>query len=103
MFQITPLLADSLGPVIPNVVPLLAQNLASKNNEIQDIASQILDLFIEYLGNYYDKQSLFSISVYFFECFVSDGGALIQPFANIAQHGNARVKPILVNKLAGMC
>jgi hypothetical protein len=50
MFQITPILIDGLSPVVQNVIPLLAQNLASKNNEIQDIASNILDLFVEYLG-----------------------------------------------------
>jgi len=51
MFQITPILADNLSPVIANVVPIVAQNLASKNCEIQDLASNILDVFIEYIGN----------------------------------------------------
>ncbi len=51
MFQITPILADNLSPVIANVVPIVAQNLASKNSEIQDLASNILDVFIEYIGN----------------------------------------------------
>ena len=50
MFQITPILGDNLASVIANVVPLVAQNLASKNSEIQDMASNILDVFIEYLG-----------------------------------------------------
>ena len=50
MFQITPILGDNLSSVIANVVPLVAQNLASKNSEIQDVASNILDVFIEYLG-----------------------------------------------------
>jgi hypothetical protein len=50
MFQIAPILGDNLVPVIANVVPLIAQNLASKNSEIQDMASNILDVFIEYLG-----------------------------------------------------
>lgn len=50
MFQITPILADNLSPVIANVVPIVAQNLASKNREIQDLASNILDIFIEYIG-----------------------------------------------------
>ena len=50
MLQITPILGDNLNPVIPNVVPILAQNLASKNSEIQDMASNILDVFVEYLG-----------------------------------------------------
>ena len=50
MFQIAPILGDNLNAVIANVVPLLAQNLASKNSEIQDMASNILDVFVEYLG-----------------------------------------------------
>ena len=50
MFQIAPILADNLNPVIANLVPIIAQNLASKNSEIQDLASSILDVFIEYLG-----------------------------------------------------
>ena len=50
MLQITPILGDNLSAVISNVVPLIAQNLASKNNEIQDLASNILDIFVEYLG-----------------------------------------------------
>lgn len=50
MFQITPILRDNLSPVIANVVPIVAQNLASKNGEIAEIASNILDIFIEYLG-----------------------------------------------------
>ena len=54
MFQIAPLLADNLNPVIANLVPIIAQNLASKNSEIQDLASSILDVFIEYLGAVFD-------------------------------------------------
>lgn len=50
MLQITPIIGDNLISVIANVVPLIAQNLASKNNEIQDLALNILDVFIEYLG-----------------------------------------------------
>ena len=52
MFQITPILGDNLSVVISNVVPIIAQNLASKNSEIQDMASEILNLFVEYLGNF---------------------------------------------------
>jgi hypothetical protein len=50
MFQITPILGDNLGLIIGNTVPLIAQNLASKNGEIQDLASEILENFIEYIG-----------------------------------------------------
>lgn len=31
-----------------------------------------------------------------------DGGMLIQPFSNLAQHGNTRIRPQIINKLAGM-
>lgn len=55
MFQIAPILGDNLVPVIANVVPLIAQNLASKNSELQDMASSILDVFIEYLGKYFKQ------------------------------------------------
>jgi hypothetical protein len=79
MYQITPILSNDLNPVITNAVPLVAQNLASKNSEIQDMAANILEVFVEYL----------------------DGGCLIQPFTNLAQHGNARVKPTIIAKLAG--
>lgn len=44
------------------------------------MASNILDVMIEYL----------------------DGGVLIQPFANIAQHGNARIRPHIIYKLADL-
>ena len=50
MLQITSILGDNVSAVISNVVPLIAQNLASKNNEMQDLASNILDIFVEYLG-----------------------------------------------------
>jgi hypothetical protein len=79
MYQITPILCNDLNPVITNAVPLIAQNLASKNSEIQDMAANILEVFVEFL----------------------DGGSLIQPFTNLAQHGNARVKPTIIAKLAG--
>lgn len=50
MCQIAPILGDNLNSVIANVVPLVAQNLASKNSEIQDMAANILDVFVDYLG-----------------------------------------------------
>lgn len=52
MYQITPILGDDLNPIITNVVPIIAQHLASKNGEIQDMASNILDAMIEYLGTW---------------------------------------------------
>ena len=98
MLQITPILGDNLSPVIQNVIPLIAQNLASKNNEIQDLASNILDIFVEYLGNCILKKKF----NYFKKCFnLLDGGILIQPFSNLAQHGNTRIRPQIINKLAG--
>lgn len=50
MYLITPLLRDDLNPVLVNVIPLIAHSLASKNSEIQDMASNILDALVEYLG-----------------------------------------------------
>lgn len=80
MCQIAPILGDNLNAVIANVVPLVAQNLASKNSEIQDMAANILDVFVDYL----------------------DGGVLVQPFTNIAQHGNVRIRPQIICKLADL-
>ena len=51
MYLITPLIGDDLNPVLVNVIPLISNNLASKNSEIQDMASNILDNLLEYLGN----------------------------------------------------
>ena len=50
MYQITPILADDLSPILNSTVPLIAQHLASKNSEIQDMASNVLDVMVEYLG-----------------------------------------------------
>lgn len=50
MCQITPILYDELNPVLPSTVPIIAQHLASKNSEIQDMASNVLDVMVEYLG-----------------------------------------------------
>jgi hypothetical protein len=48
-----------MNAVISNVVPLVAQNLASKNSEIQDMALSVLDVFVEYLGKIYKIRFLF--------------------------------------------
>lgn len=32
---------------------------------------------------------------------IIEGGVLIQPFTNLALHGNARIKPQIIFKLAG--
>lgn len=50
MYQITPILGDDLSPILNSTVPLIAQHLASKNSEIQDMASNVLDVMVEYLG-----------------------------------------------------
>ena len=50
MCQIAPILGENMNAVIANVVPLIAQNLASNNSEIQDMAANILDVFVDYLG-----------------------------------------------------
>jgi hypothetical protein len=59
MYQITPILRDDLNPIIANTIPLIAHHLASKNSEIQDMASNILDVMIEYLGNKIENIRIF--------------------------------------------
>ncbi|XP_064623563.1 TOG array regulator of axonemal microtubules protein 1-like isoform X2 [Lineus longissimus] len=78
MLQITPLLRDYLGVVINMTIQNVAPNLSSKNKEIYNTAMEILDTFMEHL----------------------DGSLLLQPFANQAQCGNARVKPDMIEKVA---
>jgi hypothetical protein len=104
MCQIVPILGENLNSVISNVIPLVAQNLASKNSEIQDMAENILDVFVDYLGAF--KIMLLLNIKYMLFCVllfsIIDGGVLLQPFSNIAQHGNVRIRPQIINKLSGI-
>ena len=50
MHQVVPILGDNLSPVINSALPLIAQNIASNNREIAQLASDIIDAAIEYIG-----------------------------------------------------
>jgi Zn-dependent M16 (insulinase) family peptidase len=50
MHQLVPILGDALSNVINSALPLVAQNIASKNREISQVASDIIDAAIEYIG-----------------------------------------------------
>ena len=49
MHQLVPILGDALSNVINSALPLVAQNIASKNREISQLASDIIDTTIEYI------------------------------------------------------
>ncbi|XP_006824155.2 TOG array regulator of axonemal microtubules protein 1-like [Saccoglossus kowalevskii] len=78
MLQIVPRLREYIGAVINSVVPVLATNLASKNAQIHQTTLSVLDSLVEHVEN----------------------SLLLQPFANVAQYGNARIKPCMIDKLA---
>jgi len=50
MHQLVPILGDTLSSVINSALPIIAQNIASKNREISQLASDIIDAAIEYIG-----------------------------------------------------
>ena len=50
MHQLVPILADSLSTVINSTLPIIAQSIASKNREISQLASDVIDAAIEYIG-----------------------------------------------------
>jgi ABC-type anion transport system duplicated permease subunit len=50
MHQLVPILGDALSTVISSALPIVAQNIASKNREISQLASDIIDTAIEYIG-----------------------------------------------------
>jgi hypothetical protein len=50
MHQLVPILGDALSSVINSTLPIIAQNLASKNGEISQLASDIIDTTIDYIG-----------------------------------------------------
>ncbi|CAF0741521.1 unnamed protein product [Adineta steineri] len=78
MHQLVPILADALSAVINSTLPIIAQNIASKNREISQLASDIIDATIEYI----------------------DSGYLIQPLCTLSQNSNLRIRPEIVLKLA---
>ena len=50
MHQLIPILGDALSGVINSTLPIVAHNIASKSREISQVASDIIDTAIEYLG-----------------------------------------------------
>ncbi|CAF3568864.1 unnamed protein product [Rotaria socialis] len=78
MHQLIPILADALSSVINSSLPIIAQSIASKNRDISQLASDIIDTAIEYI----------------------DSGCLLQPICTLSQNSNLRVRPEIVLKLA---
>jgi hypothetical protein len=78
--DLVPKLGDSLVPVLPNLVPVLASTLASMNAGIRDQTSIVFDLLIRCV----------------------DLPQLISSVTNVTLHGNLRVRPVLLTKLADM-
>jgi hypothetical protein len=78
MHQLVPIIGDALSSVINSSLPIIAQNIASKNREISQLASDIIDAAIEYI----------------------DSGFLLQPLCTLSQNSNLRVRPEIVLKLA---
>ncbi|CAH1262478.1 TOG array regulator of axonemal microtubules protein 1-like isoform X2 [Branchiostoma lanceolatum] len=66
--------------VVNALVPQMVSNLASKNQQIYNTAKDALNAVVRYV----------------------DKGLLLQPFANSAQYGNARVKPDMIDKLSDL-
>ncbi len=50
MLDVTPVLSDSLGGVINLTSQTVAQNLSSKNRDIHQTASEVLDAFMDNIG-----------------------------------------------------
>ncbi len=95
MHQLVPILGDALSTVINSALPIVAQNIASKNREISQLASDIIDTAIEYIG----KNNLQLNEMIVFYVFI-DCGVLIQPLCTLSQNSNPRVRPDIVLKLA---
>jgi len=70
MHQLVPILGDALSSVINSSLPLVAQNIASKNREISQLASDIIDTAIEYIGrkNFECKKKIFLFQFYRLWC-----------------------------------
>jgi len=55
MHQLVPILGDALSSVINSTLPVIAQSIASKNREISQLASDIIDATLEYIGKQNDR------------------------------------------------
>mgnify|MGYP001164238143 CR=1 FL=1 len=74
MRQFIPILGPGLEPLATQLVPVLAQNLASKTPAIRTTATESLDLMIEHL----------------------DPAVLVQPYCAAAEFGNSKVMTAMV-------
>jgi hypothetical protein len=97
MHQLVPILGDALSSVMNSALPLIAKNIASNNRDLAQLASDIIDVAIEYIGRRYSSMfvsfgcsSLLSI----------DCGILLQPLCTLSQTSNNRIRPDIVLKLA---
>lgn len=72
--QVVPTLGPGLDPLATQIVPQLAQNLASKTASIRETATQTLQLMIEHL----------------------DPAVLAQPYCAAAEFGNSKVMEAMV-------
>ena len=55
MLDVTPILSDSMGSVINLTTQTVASNLSSKNREIHQTATEVLDAFMDNIGKYIQK------------------------------------------------
>ena len=107
--NMVPLLGSLLAPLSANIIKAIMPNLASKNSSILAAATTVFDLISQCVGESF--HCLVNASMCYNEdgavlifpsLSVSDPACLIQPIATHSQHGNARIQPIMINKLAGM-
>ena len=54
MLDVTPILSDSMGSVINLTTQTVASNLSSKNKDIHQTASEVLDAFMDNIGQYFN-------------------------------------------------
>jgi len=104
MHQLVPILADALSCVMNTVLPIIAHNIASRNREISQIALDIIDAAIEYIGMRFEKRKKnesIEIIDYALISFL-DSGYLLQPLCTLSQNSNLRIRPEIISKLASM-
>eukprot|EP00002_Diphylleia_rotans_P035322 TRINITY_DN7695_c0_g1_i4.p1 TRINITY_DN7695_c0_g1~~TRINITY_DN7695_c0_g1_i4.p1 ORF type:complete len:1373 (-),score=287.02 TRINITY_DN7695_c0_g1_i4:153-4271(-) len=78
--KVVALLKDNIEPVLSNLIPALANNLAASNAQIRALASETLDNLLATV----------------------DPVILLPPLVNAATFGNLRVKPQLLDKIRGV-
>lgn len=101
MHQMVPILGDALSSVINPALPIITQSIASKNRDISQMASEIIDAAIEYIGKKTreNRRKIFIFKRFRFELF-PDSGFLLQPLCTLSQNSNLRIRPEIVLKLA---